>query len=263
MKPSPLFQSHDWYDAPIYYDIIFDADTQIESDFLLQAMNMFGKKRSCARILEPACGSGRLLFELGRRGHHVLGFDANAHMLAFATQRLGAQCNGSVQQGRLEDFDVGSHFDLAHCLVSTFKYVLDEAGARTHLQCVARSLVPGGIYVLGFHLTDYSNLANSRERWFGKRGGVDVICNIQTWPARKTKRLEQVRSRLTVRRRRTVNRLETHWQFRTYNARQVRNLLRAVPSLEHVATYDFHYNLNDPRSLDDSQLDCVLILRRR
>ena len=34
-----------------------------------------------------------------------------------------------------------------------------------------------------------------------------------------------------------------------------------APQLEHVATYDFCYDR--PRELDDSQLDTVLVLRRR
>jgi hypothetical protein len=57
--------------------------------------------------------------------------------------------------------------------------------------------------------------------------------------------------------------LETSWDFRTYDARQVRRLLKTVPQLEHVATYDFSYRSDRPRRLDDRQLDVILILRRR
>ena len=46
-------------------------------------------------------------------------------------------------------------------------------------------------------------------------------------------------------------------------ARQARELLRSVPTLEHVATYDMTYELDSKREFDDNQLDCVLILRRR
>ena len=52
----------DWYDTPLYYDIIFDADTVEETDFLETIFdrhgNGNGKNRS---VLELACGSGRLI----------------------------------------------------------------------------------------------------------------------------------------------------------------------------------------------------------
>ena len=51
--------------------------------------------------------------------------------------------------------------------------------------------------------------------------------------------------------------------FRTYDAAQLRRLLRSVPALEHVATYDFNYDPDASRVLDDAQLDTLLILRRR
>jgi len=64
------YEPFDWYETPLYYDIIFDADTQKEADFLeaLLQRHVPGKK---GRILEPACGSGRIMAELGRRGHSV------------------------------------------------------------------------------------------------------------------------------------------------------------------------------------------------
>jgi hypothetical protein len=60
-----------------------------------------------------------------------------------------------------------------------------------------------------------------------------------------------------------LRRTETTWWFRTYDAEEVRALLRSVPELEHLATYDFHYDWKRPRTLDDRQLDTLLILRRR
>ena len=60
-----------------------------------------------------------------------------------------------------------------------------------------------------------------------------------------------------------TRRFETVWNFRAYDARQLRRLLRSVPELEHVTTFDFTYELDRERPLDDEQMDCVLVLRRR
>jgi hypothetical protein len=147
-------------------------------------------------------------------------------------------------------------------MVSTFKYVLDESGARSHLRCVARALRPGGIYVLGFHLSDYDDERRNRERWVARRDGVGVVCNTQGWPADRRTRLERVRTRMRVVERGEVRCTETEWLFRTYDWPQARRLLRSVPEFEHVATYDFGYDETRPRVLPDGQLDCVFVLRR-
>ena len=257
------FDRIDWYDTPLYYDVVFDEDTRLEGAFLEAASELYGRSNG-QRVLEPACGSGRLLAEMASRGWRVTGFDSSKPMLAFARERLdGRGLNGTLFEARMQDFRVRGKFDLAHCLVSTFKYLLSEGDAQAHLQGVARALAPGGIYVVGLHLTQYGYEKRSRERWVGRRGDTLVTCNIQGWPADAATRSERVRSRLVVEEHGETRRHETEWTFRTYDASELKALIARVPELEHVATYDFSYDLAAERELDDSQLDTVLILRRR
>lgn len=257
----------DWYDTPRWYDIVFDVDTNREADFLEEVLRLHGPRRARAQradILEPACGSGRLVRALARRGHAVVGFDRNEAMLDFARRRLSAsKVAARVEHGDMASFRYDARFDLAHCLVSTFKYLLDEASARAHLECVSRALVPGGLYVLGFHLSDYARTVPSRERWVAARGGATVTCTTHVSPARRSSRLEDVRTRLVVERASGVMRSETRWQFRTYDARQVRRLFASVPTLEWIALHDFHYETEQVRTLDDGIMDCVFVLRKR
>lgn len=257
------FQELDWYESPLYYDIVFEEDTRLEATFLQAMLELWGDPKT-DRVLEPACGSGRLVLELARRDYRVHGFDLSEEMLAFTRERLDREgLDAELSVKRMEDFRVRGRFGLAHCLVSTFKYLRTEAHARSHLQCVARALGPRGIYVLGLHLTDYASMAKTRERWVGERRGTHVVCNIQGWPADRQRRTERVRSRLVVTERGVERRMETNWDFRTYDAAELRGLLASVPELEHLATYDFTYGLDAERDLDDEQLDCVLILRKR
>lgn len=263
MGPNRGYAQIDWYDTPLYYDIIFDKGTVVERDFLVACQKKFGLTQQ-RTVLEPACGSGRLLEAMAGVGYRSYGFDASTPMLDFCAKRLAQSgAKAHLFAGRMERFEPPRPVALAHCLVSTFKYLLTEADAQSHLELMAQSLLPGGIYVLGVHLTDYTDTCRSRERWCEARGKTLVTCNIQTWPADAKARTEPVRSRLIVRRGRVTQKSETHWLFRTYNARQLRALLKRVPALEHVATYDFAYDLQEPRKLDDNQLDVVMILRRR
>ena len=259
---SARFQSADWYDTPHYYDIIFGLDTIIECDFLETMREWYGQSRG-KRVLEPACGSGRLVEEMARRGYAVTGFDRSEPMLRYARSRLARHgLRAPLHIRELDEFDFRQSFDLAHCLVSTFKYVRSERSAQSHLQCVASSLKRGGVYVLGFHLSQYGSVSKIRERWVAARDGTTVTCNSQFWPPVANRRTERVRTRLTVEERGSTHRMETNWLFRTYDAAQVRRLLGSVPALEHVATYDFTYDVGKPRDLSDDQLDVVLILRR-
>jgi SAM-dependent methyltransferase len=256
------FRPVDWYDTPLYYDIVFDDYTRPESEFLEAVLKRHGKTRGL-KVLEPACGSGRLVAALASRGFLVTGFDKNEIMLRYAKKRLSKRrLEARLFQACLERFSVRGKFDLAHCLVSTFRYILTEEGARSHLRCVRDALKPGGLYALGVHLSDYDTDRCSRERWDRMRNGVHVVCNIHNWPADLKKRVERHRCRMMVRRNGTVHKQENIWDFRAYNARQLKATLRSVPGLAHVATYDMNYDIDSPRELRDDQLDCVLILRR-
>lgn len=257
------YESIDWYDTPRYYDLIFDEDTQQEADFIEAVCERYSVPQG-KRILEPACGSGRTMTELARRGYKVAGFDASKPMLEFAAKRLArANCKGDLRVGQLQEFDYGRPFQLAHCLVSTFKYVLDAAGAQSHLRSVARALAPGGVYLLGLHLTDYAVKNRQRERWVVKRGKLEVTCNTQTWPAERKTRTEKVRNRLRILEGSKEKRSETNWLFRTYNARELRALIRSVPEFELLAVHDFHYDIEWTGRLHDEASDVILVLRKR
>jgi SAM-dependent methyltransferase len=267
--PAPAgYQPADWYDTPLYYDIIFDDGTEQEANFLEAAFakhsQVYRRSKSNLRVLEPACGSGRLMARLAKRGHTVTGFDLNPKMLEAARKRLAALGNkGTLKRQRLESFEVAGTFDLAHCLLSTFKYILNEDGAVSHLNAVSRHVKPGGLYILGIHLTDYTRTSYEHERWTGSRNGIDVICNTRTWPPIRRTRREILRNRLRVTSPGGSEKLlETNWECRTYDAAQLRRTLRKVRDLTPVAYYDFHYDLSAP-SLGAALSDDVVVILRK
>ncbi len=257
----------DWYDSPRAYDLVFDEDTPQATDFLEAVQAKHGNVkgvRGPRRVFEPACGSGRLVVEFARRGWRASGSDLSQPMLDYARERLAElDLTASLCLGDMADPRPRGRFHLAHCLVSTFKYLLAERQARGNLAGVARALHPGGLYVLGLHLTDYERSSLSRERWVVERDGTQVVCNIQGWPADRRRRVERVRSRLIVVERGGERRTETVWDFRTYDVRQLSRLLASVPQLEHVATYDFRYDVDEPCAFGVDQEDTILVLRRR
>lgn len=261
----------DWYQTPIYYDMIFDVGSSHEADFLVGAWekhHQLDRIPSPPFVLEPACGSGRLMIEMHRRGWQPHGFDAHPGMIDFARHRFRETgTKAKVWLDRMECFQVPgkARYPLAHCLVSTFKYLLTEHDARAHLHAVGEVLLPGGIYLLGLHLSDYARTTCEHERWTATRDGMEVVCNIRGWPPNPKTREEKVRSRLAVTPAgQPVQRHETSWIFRTYNAAQLKRTLGSVASVfDLVGCYDFTYDLSSPRRLDDDYADILLVLRRR
>lgn len=255
-----------WYDSPLYYDMVYADYTKKETRFIEGIMKKHGPRlEGPMRVLEPACGSGRLLESLAARGHVVHGFDLNEHQIAFAKARLKAKgLKGRVWRDRLQDFTVpkGARYDVAHCFVSTFKYITTEAGAARSLRRMAAALRPGGLLLLGLHLTDYRRSPPDHERWIGRKPGVRVVSDTWSAPADRKTRTEAMRTRMRITEGGQTRVEETHWDFRTYSPTELRALLRKVPCLRLVACHDFHYDLGSTRRLDLAYSDVLLVMRR-
>ncbi|MCP4444142.1 MAG: class I SAM-dependent methyltransferase [Myxococcales bacterium] len=251
----------DWYQLPRYYDIAFASRNRREVDFLQALYERYALQGGA--ILEPACGSGRLMEGLLRRGHEVHGFDLGEAMVEYARKRLDARnMGGTLWVGDMSAFRGRKRYAMAHCLVSSFKYLLTEKAALSHLQCVADSLRKGGVYVLGFHLSDYDDQRDDSEEHGGRRGQAAVECRIDSGPPNRKTRLESIRARLRVNLPTRTLASETTWQFRTYDEKQFLKLLAKVPSLAHVATHNFSYRADEEIEFGEEDLDSVVILRK-
>ena len=129
----PTYEPFDWYETPVYYDIIYDVDTNKDATFLEQCYvrhaSSFSEDKPLT-VLEPACGSGRIMAEFADRGHRVAGVDLSKGMLDFAHRRFkDKNVKGKLVQAPMQAFDLHGFakkqggFDLAHILVSSFKYL--------------------------------------------------------------------------------------------------------------------------------------------
>jgi SAM-dependent methyltransferase len=256
-------QKETWYNCPLYYDVAFQGDTQREADFVEAA----GRKYCpfpVKKILEPACGTGRLVRELAARGHRLTGFDLNRPSLDFLRERLkerGLRARTFV--GDMADFHLPSPVDVAFCTVNTFRLLLTEDAARRHLECVAASLRTGGIYILGFHLLPPDVSEESTERWTESASGIRVTTTLRVLTTDRRRRVETLRTSLLVREHGQEKRLRDEFQFRMYTAAQFRRLLACVPSLRLRDVYDFWYEIDEPQKLDNQITDTVFILQKQ
>ena len=92
------------------YDIAFDWDISAEVDWLVERLRP-------SSVLEPGCGSGRMLEAFAARGIDVAGIDLSPRMVALARERLGGR--GPVLVADMTDFDVGRTHSTAPSARST------------------------------------------------------------------------------------------------------------------------------------------------
>jgi hypothetical protein len=163
----------------------------------------------------------------------------------------------------MTNFVLPQSVDLAHCLVNTFRHLLTEEAARKHLECVAESLRPGGIYLLGFHLLPPDAAEEDCERWTINHRTTRVTTTIRVLNFSRRKRIETVRFSLKVTTPKKIIRLSTDHQLRIYRADQFRSLLRSVPSLRLLDVFDFCYDLSEPLTLNNDLGDAVFVLQKQ
>ncbi len=250
------------YDAPGYWDLAFSDETPFEADFIQSAAEKY-LGCSSPSVLEIGCGGGRQVVELTRRHLNVSAFDLNPLCVDWTLRQLQRKrLSADVFCGDMTDFQLRQSVDLAHCLVNTFRHLVSEKSARQHLQCVARNLKSGGIYLLGFHLLPPDADEVDCERWSITRGKTRVTTTVRVLDFSRRKRVEIIRFSLRITTPRKVIRLSTDHQLRIYRADQFRSLLRSVPALRLLDVYDFCYDLSEPLPLDNRLGDAVFVLRK-
>jgi SAM-dependent methyltransferase len=150
-------------DDALLYDIAFDWDVTEEVAWLLERLDR------PASVLEPGCGSGRMLEAFADRGVDVAGIDLSEPMLDLARERLGGR--GSVVRADMADFDLGRTFDGAVCPINTLLH-LSPDGLVRHLDCMARHTAR---YLVQVGLVDpasYDQFAGSH--WEAEREGTKL-----------------------------------------------------------------------------------------
>ncbi len=250
------------YDHPKYYDLVFGADCAAETKFILAcAERFFGRKAK--RFYEPACGTGRLLQSLAKRGVQVGGLDLNPKAVAFCNARFdrhGIEARVTVDD--MADFAVQRPFDVAFNTINSFRHLQTEKLARSHLQCMGRAMRDGGLYLLGVHLTPTDAEPSDGESWSARRGHLSINTHMWTNDRNPKTRIERYGIRFDIHSPTKSFRINDELVLRSYTCGQMDRLIASSGCWECVETYDFHYRIDEPIEVDSTSEDVVYVLRR-
>lgn len=102
------------------------------------------------RVLEVACGTGRVVVPLVKNGFHVVGIDASAPMLALARAKLDLLgLDAGLVEADMRSFQLARQdFDLAVVAVKSFAYLLERDDQRRCLHAIHEHLRSGGLLAI-------------------------------------------------------------------------------------------------------------------
>jgi SAM-dependent methyltransferase len=149
VQPGALVRADQpWGDAQLaelYDAFVFDGDLPLYLELA---------REQGPRVLEIACGSGRVLVPLARAGFDVVGLDVSPHMLALAQAKLDTVTTAHTArliQADMREFRLDrAEFDLAIFAVKSFAYLTEPADQLRCLQSIQAHLRPGGLLAIDF-----------------------------------------------------------------------------------------------------------------
>ena len=139
----------DVYAAAPYHAYAEDAAVGIRR--LLDSMGL-----SVNALLDVACGTGAFAIAMARSVPTVVGIDLSSRMVTLAVERA-ASAGAAVAFHRMDmrSFDLGRRFDVVTCTYNTLNYILVPRDLDAVFDCVARSLLPGGIFIFDLRTPRY------------------------------------------------------------------------------------------------------------
>jgi SAM-dependent methyltransferase len=162
------------YSAPRYYEIAFDMNRKQEVDFLVHCFRRYAH-RPVKRVLDLACGTGPHLLRLARRGYQMTGLDLSPKNIAYLRERTAERgLSVELRLGDMTRFALPAPVDAAICMQDSQGHLLTNPEIINHLQAVAQTLRPGGLYIFDRYIASSWTNPARRWSWTRRRGKVTV-----------------------------------------------------------------------------------------
>lgn len=126
-------------------DVISPERTKIEVDFIEKLL------QPGMKVFDLACGHGRHIIELARRGYEVTGLDNNSFFLDEATKAANrAQVIINYIKSDMRQIPFENEFDMVINLFTSFGYLENDEEDEKVIAQIAKALKTGGKFVIDF-----------------------------------------------------------------------------------------------------------------
>ncbi|MEE8823949.1 dTDP-3-amino-3,6-dideoxy-alpha-D-glucopyranose N,N-dimethyltransferase [Lentilactobacillus sunkii] len=132
-----------------FYDDLFDATLYERwAAYVVRQAGIIGKENNELKILDLACGTGRLAIKLAQMGFQVTGADLSEDMLTIAEQRSReADVEVPFIQTDMRSMDGLDQYDIVTCFDDSLNYLIDQNDLLAAFKAVNKHLNPRGQFM--------------------------------------------------------------------------------------------------------------------
>lgn len=159
----------EYYERADDYDIEYQSQSTQDVPFWKELITRYQPHK----VLELACGSGRLGLELVRHADNfeLEGLDISPEMLAVYRRKLSGESEALQQRVTLHESDMGTYqlphkgsFDLIFLPFNSISHLYDVEEQLAAFNRTYEHLAPGGRFVVDVFLPDLDYLSNALNR---------------------------------------------------------------------------------------------------
>lgn len=136
-----------WFGSP-YYHILYEQRDDEEAEAFANALLLHLDPTPDARMLDIACGEGRLSRSLAARGYDVTGIDLSHASISLAQRSEAPNLHFFVHDMRMLFYV--NYFDFAFNFFTSFGYFTRPRDHSMAARSFARALRPGGTLVVDY-----------------------------------------------------------------------------------------------------------------
>ena len=134
--------------SSIYDNVNSDVDYSAWADFIEELFNKYLPKKP-ELVLDLACGTGSMTFELYSRGYDMIGADASEDMLSEAYEKAFDKNISSILfiKQDMRDFELYGTVGAVCCCLDSINYLTDDGDLDKCFSTVHNYLDPDGLFI--------------------------------------------------------------------------------------------------------------------
>lgn len=250
------------YRHPEIYDIAFSWDLSEEIRFFKRIFEThvpFPVKN----VLEPACGTGRMLRALAGAGFQVTGYDDSPVMVQYAKDSIAADGkNARVMPADMVSAEIQGEFDASVNSINSIGYLHSDEEIVSHFRTTGSSLREDGVYVLHLNFAHKGELPDG-DFWTLERGGIRVSTSWRILNEDRETRLSHQVCTFDVEQNGKMDRFEERHTLRLWLFSDLEKLAHRSGNFEVAAIYGEEFEaLEDEEHMTEDLGNVYVILRK-
>ncbi len=239
--------------AGVYDALMADVDYEAWSRYVLALLMKHGVQPG-ARVLDAACGTGKLTLPLAKAGYIVTGADASEDMLRLAGENARkAGLSVPFVRQRLEELAVHRPMSALVCACDGVNYIASEDEVKAFFAAAYEALAPGGAL-----LFDVSSRYKLKHILGNRFYGEDLEDAAVLWQNAYDERSRLLEMELTIfiKKGKTFERFRERHVQRAHTAAELTRWLRES-GFEPIAAYGFLTEKKPARNAERIQFAAV------